>query len=537
LEDLLLAVWLALHHRGFTADDSRAAKSNVMASAPIGHRSAVPGLTGKRAAIPSAATMDSESACRYTHRAAPPNPMQTIAQPEGYQRQILRIAVILILLTSPVWMLLMFYTPEFDLGAGIVLLPCLMLLTLGLIYRLSKSNHWERNFLLTGAVFKLVCVGMYNGMVFFIYHGGTDSITYYREGVDWASNLGMLGAEAILHPYWGTPFITMLSGTISYVAPSDALVAGAFALLGLWGQYLAYRAFVIAVPEGNRFDMALLVFLVPSLSFWSASVGKEAMCILGIGICAYGYARASAQANPGGFLISGLGIALAGLARPHIAAMLALAVAGAIAMSTNKKGIIGVLNKFVGIPLVIAGSIYIVAKAQTFVNASDFSSGVTSLNRLSQTSNIGGSGFSGSLTTRVLFAPFLLFRPFPWEVRSSIMAIASLEGTAMLIVFWRRRRSLFYAIRHWRNPFILFIFMFGLQFIVVFSAAISNFGILTRERIMLLPLALMLVCLPAWHRVPARIGLAKAAKAVPRPGWGTAVSARSTDLSLPAGRS
>jgi hypothetical protein len=106
------------------------------------------------------------------------------------------------------------------------------------------------------------------------------------------------------------------------------------------------------------------------------------------------------------------------------------------------------------------------------------------------------------------------------------MALASLEGMAIFWIFWRRRRSLLYALHHWRNPFILFILIFSTQFVIIFSAAISNFGILTRERIMLLPLALMLLCLPAWQRAPAAVGVARAAPRVPRPGWGKAVSAR-----------
>ena len=162
--------------------------------------------------------------------------------------------------------------------------------------------------------------------------------------------------------------------------------------------------------------MALLVFLLPSLCFWSATVGKEAVILLGIGLCVYGYARASARANPAGYLIAGVGLAVVGLVRPHIAAMLALALASAISLSSTKRGIVGMLNKFIGIPLIIVGTIYIVGQAQTFVNAGDFSSGITSIEKIQHNHGGGGSGFSGSLTSRILLAPFLLFRPFPWEI-------------------------------------------------------------------------------------------------------------------------
>jgi hypothetical protein len=428
--------------------------------------------------------------------------------PQFYQQRTLRIATLLLTLSSPVWVLLLFYTPDFPLGAGIVLVPAFAVLTAIAVRQLNQKDVFERKILLAGLVFKLFAAGMYNAMIFFVYYGAADSLDYYRTGVDWAANLGMLGTDAILQPYWGTNFIVMLSGALIYFVPSDAAVAVIFALVSYWGQYLLYRAFRIALPEGDPYEMALLAFLLPSLSFWSATVGKEAVIMLGIGLCAYGYARASSRANPAGYLIAGVGLALAGLVRPHIAAMLSVAVASAISFGSTKRGLIGTLNKFIGIPLIIVGMIYILAQAQTFVGASDFSSGVTRVQSIQHASGGGGSGFSGSSTSRILLAPFVIFRPFPWEIRSAIAAVASLEGSALAVLFWRRRKNIWYAVQNWRSPFIIFIFAFSLQFSVAFSAAISNFGILIRERIMLLPVALMLVCLPRARRkmVDARAG-------------------------------
>lgn len=402
----------------------------------------------------------------------------------------------------------MFYTPDFPLGAGMILVPAFSVLTAIALRQLGQGDAFEQRVVLAGLTFKLCSAGMYNAMVFFVYKGNVDSLTYFRTGTDWASNLAMLGTDAILHPYWGTPFITMLAGLVIYFVPSYACVAALFALVSYWGQYFLYRAFRVALPQGDPYEMALLIFLLPSLCFWSATVGKEAVILLGIGLCAFGFARASSHADPSGYLVVGIGLALAGLVRPHIAAMLGLALASAISLSSTKRGIVGMLNKFIGIPLILVGTFYIVRQAQATVGAGDFSSGVSSVQKISTVSGGGGSGFSGSLTTRILFAPFLMFRPFPWEITSAIAAVASLEGTALAILFWRRRKSIWYAVQNWRNPFIIFIFAFTIQFAVVFSAAISNFGILTRERIMLLPIVVMLICLPPARRkmVNARVG-------------------------------
>jgi hypothetical protein len=428
--------------------------------------------------------------------------------PQLYQRRTLRIAALLLMLSSPVWMLLLFYTPSFPLGAGMVLLPAFAALTALTLRQLTQGDAFERKVVLGGLAFKLCAAGMYNAMVAFVYNGRADCLTYYRIGVDWAANFQMLGTDAILYPYWGTSFITMLAGALIYFVPSDAAVAGTFALISYWGQYFVYRAFRIALPEGDPYEMALLAFLLPSLSFWSATVGKEAVILLGIGLCAYGYARASARANPVGYLIAGIGLAIVGLVRPHVAAMLVLAIACSVSFSSSKRGIAGMLNKFIGIPLIFAVTIYSFGQAQAFFGVTGLSSGVTTVEHVQADTLAGGSRFSGSLTLRILLAPFLLFRPFPWEINSAVAALASLECLALGVLFWRRRRNLWYAVQNWRDPFIIFIVAFSLQFAVSFSAAISNFGILTRERVMLLPIAVMLVCLPRARRktVNARTG-------------------------------
>ena len=85
----------------------------------------------------------------------------------------------------------------------------------------------------------------------------------------------------------------------------------------------------------------------------------------------------------------------------------------------------------------------------------------------------------------------------------------------------RRRRDLYAAVRNWRNqPFVLFVLLFAFQFSVVMSLAITNFGLLTRERVMLLPFAMMLFCTrgeaaPAAQRVAPERGWQPAA--APRP--------------------
>ena len=420
--------------------------------------------------------------------------------PQLRHLRILSTATLLILLSAPVWILLFFYAPEFPLGAGIVLVPTMAAVSAVMVRQVSRGSSFERRALLSGLALKLAAAGMFTAMVVFLYHGGSDSFTYYRAGQDLSGNLGLLGTDAIMHPFWGTNFITMLCGAFIYLVPSYSALAAIFALLSFWGQFFVYRAFTIAMPDGDRFDFALLIFLLPSLAFWSATVGKESVIIFGIGLCVYGYACASARANPVGYLISGAGLFLVGIVRPHMGAMLAVALATSVSLSSTRRGLGGMLNKMVGIPLLLVGMIYLVTQAQSFVGASDFQRGVGSIQTVQRNSQVGGSAFSGSLTYRLALAPLLLFRPFPWEATTAQAGLASLEGIGLATLFWRRRRNLSYAVQNWRNPFMVFILIYSVQFIIVFSVALSNFGILSRQRVMLLPIGMMLLCLPPARR-------------------------------------
>ena len=104
-----------------------------------------------------------------------------------------------------------------------------------------------------------------------------------------------------------------------------------------------------------------------------------------------------------------------------------------------------------------------------------------------------GTTFGNSLSYRLLEAPLLLFRPLPWEVRNPQMLISSVEVFCLMMFFWRRRKM---ARPSWRkcreNPFFLFLWLYFVEFSLLFAGAMTNFGLLARERVMLIPLALMI---------------------------------------------
>jgi hypothetical protein len=64
----------------------------------------------------------------------------------------------------------------------------------------------------------------------------------------------------------------------------------------------------------------------------------------------------------------------------------------------------------------------------------------------------------------------------------------------LFLVIFFRRKYLFRLLRNARsNPLVVFSILFFLIFSVVFSISSSNFGLLARQRVMVLPLILTLI--------------------------------------------
>ena len=98
-----------------------------------------------------------------------------------------------------------------------------------------------------------------------------------------------------------------------------------------------------------------------------------------------------------------------------------------------------------------------------------------------------------------LAAVTVLFRPFPFEAGNVVAALSALEGIFLIYLMvkeWARLRSLGRMMR--RSPYVAYCVGVVLMFIYAFSA-LSNFGILARQRVQVLPFFLVLLCLPRWE--------------------------------------
>ena len=441
---------------------------------------------------------------------------------------IIPLGGFVVLATAPWWTSALLFNGFDTDWTGFFLVPVFVLVTLALALRVSKGDPVLRWALPLGILLKVVAAAA-NLYIFSRFYGRTaDFVLYYGAGVELSQRFQATGHLAFYEPLWSSNLLRNLMGCLFILTgPCMSAAMVLFALLGFWGQYFLYRAFCIAFPGGDRRLFAMLLFLLPSLVFWPSAVGKDALILLFLGISVYGFARILQSPTVRPLLTCGIGLLGVMMVRPHIAGMVALAFAASYLLGRNISGLSGTLRKFLVVPLLLAATFYVVNRAKSFVAVEDVSRASEVLERVARNSRMGGSAFTpGSATTGLLTAPFLFFRPFPWEANSIQAGLASLEGLLLLFLLWRRRREFLAALWHSRaNPFVLFVLVYTTQFLLVFSLAINNFGLLARQRVMGIPMVAMLMYTGLQLQSRARVP-SVAAKAAPRTAPGGARTRR-----------
>ncbi len=418
------------------------------------------------------------------------------------------------LITFPLWIYFLLFPKGYDFASGIVVFFVIVLLDMALIMHVSRTDGELRKIMVAGLFFKFLAAAAYLTVALHFWQGG-DFMFYFDQGSNIAASLrnnGEIGSIAGVTSHTemnGTTLLHIITGFV-FVIMGPTLSGGIvfFSSVAYWGVFLFWRAFATAFPGGDSKTTAALLFFLPSIVFWSSTIGKDALLSLTIGLTAYGLARVLYGGRFSGFGYMTAGVLGTGAIRPHIGAILGMSLAVIYLLGRNRAGLPGVLARLIGIPLIIVGTYYTFSQAKERLGLQDTEHAQQYLTDWNENTAYGGSSFQGgSLAVRALTAPALPFRPFPWEVNSVQTLISSLEGMVLLLLFWINRRSLMFSLSHWRShPFVGFIVFYSLETAVALSCAFSNFGLLARERVMFTPLLLMLIAaFPVQQFAPSRV--------------------------------
>lgn len=379
----------------------------------------------------------------------------------------------------------------------------------------KEQDPWLFKVLLSALILHMVFAMVRFFFIFVIYKGQGDAGIYHEAGATFARRFR--DGEPI-HPIpivQNFPVESQRIGDVTgvlYSITGPSVYAGffMFSYICFWGQVLIIRAFKAAVPEGDYRRYALLVLFFPSLLFWPASIGKEALMIGCLGVIGYGGGLLLApKPQLRGALFFIIGVLLVLLVRPHVALMsigalgLAMAVGtlggfGTVATGGAGRGRAIRLVALVAL-VVLAGSAS-TRLSQTLDETGKSGGTQEALDKALRQSSIGNAEFQPVAITGPTKVPggvvSVLLRPFPWEARNLNSLIAASEGLILMglaAMSWRRIAS--FPKLALRRPFLVFCAGYILLFSIGFSF-IGNFGILARQRVQVMPIVLILLALP-----------------------------------------
>jgi len=123
----------------------------------------------------------------------------------------------------------------------------------------------------------------------------------------------------------GTPFIDFVGYPfINYLGFTYEMMMVLFAYMGYWGFVYFYVYFRENIQYRHKLwgmDLLSLLFFLPNMHFWTASLGKGSIIFLGLGMAMYGLSNLKARKIP---LIIGLLIVYH--VRPHVFLFMAVGI-------------------------------------------------------------------------------------------------------------------------------------------------------------------------------------------------------------------
>lgn len=310
----------------------------------------------------------------------------------------------------------------------------------------------------------------------------SDSIAYFAKASaanEWFDLWG-IGTTFIYFLAW--PFANLLS--LSYYA-----CMAIFSFIG----FIAILIFYIAAKENVKlepvwlgFTAVELVFILPNLHFWSASLGKGATILLGLALFAYGLSRFNRRFIPliiGGFLTF--------MVRPHILFTFIVSIMLGIVLTSS-----GIKTYLRWIIFIAAGIIFLYISDEVLKFADTDSLDILSSSSLNHRAGELAKASTGvDIQNYGLFMKMFTFwfRPLFFDGQGALGILVSFENLLYLFMFYvvLKKGVLYWG--DWNGWFriCLFFFLFGS---FALAQVTGNLGIAMRQKAQLMPFFFLIFC-------------------------------------------
>ena len=402
---------------------------------------------------------------------------------------------------------------------------CVLAIVLCRLRKREADGNWLVRVMLIGLLVRFGMAFVHLAVGFWYYGGQLDFPTYHRSGV----SVG----RGFLQGQLGDTFIGNLLGFFYLIAgPGIVGMVLLSGIIGFLGSYLFLRAFDLEFrPDGGKDKrfLALCLFLLPSMTYWTILLGIDSWIFLFLGSASYYFVKLLNKFCLRYLLGLFASILAVALVRPLVGIVVVLAVGFAWLLKRRQKGPAAILRP---VRLAIYG--LIIASVTMVMFTSYLGQGVNIAPRMSlvekafeygASKHVGlASGAASSITVSIdrqaslgailRYIPTgmftFLFRPLIFEAHNALAFGAALESTFILVLVFWRRRSLIAAMNcFFSRPFIVFSSVTCVLLLVALSFE-SNFGVIVRHRTMVLPFLLILFAVPQKNKRSGRMAASSA---------------------------
>jgi hypothetical protein len=255
-----------------------------------------------------------------------------------------------------------------------------------------------------------------------------------------------------------------------------------FGYLGFIGWSLAYRTFLERTEFQHRIsilgvplNLATLIIFLPNNHFWSASMGKGSLIILGIGLLLYGLSGPQKRIW---MLVTGALITYH--VRPHV--LYAIVIAAAIGFVFSKKGLPGVYRWSMGLVAGVA-VVYLFYDLQSMPQFEHFF--VMDGNALHHQARELGKAESGlDITSMSLPAQVLtfLYRPLFFDAHNVLALYTSFENLLYVWLTLQLFQRDFVRFLRKSDYLVITAFLTFLAVSTVLAQISGNLGLATRQK-------------------------------------------------------
>jgi len=373
---------------------------------------------------------------------------------------------------------------------------------------LAERDPWLAKALTVCLVLHLACAPLQIWVVDHLYQGIADYNRYDSQGALLSHGFRHLNpslAPGHLQGIVSDGAVSIVAGLVFAVIGVNQIGAFlVFSWLAFIGIIYFYRAFTLTFGSAGRHRYGILLFFLPTLVFWTSDVSKEAIMTFLLGPLSYGCARILTHRGGGYGLVvvcSAAGVFI----RPN---EVLLALGGfTVAMLLRPAGpharLEGARRT---VSLVVLGSMVGVAVFVT-LHYLPGTHGSLSLTQISRNNSGTGAGFgssnvgySASLASYPRDIYTVLFDPLPFNAHGGGQWFSAVENTVLVGVVLASLRHLWLVPRAMlARTYVAMCLLFSGAFLYAF-ASLGNLGLITRERTVMMPFFLVLLCIPRGPR-------------------------------------